>query len=156
MDLALWIANRDIEKLNKENIRVRFIGSRDGLNKKLIKAIENAEDKTKNNSAGELLLCFNYGGRREIVDACRKLIASKVEPKEIDDKKIEQYLYSNDVPDVDCLVRTSGEKRISNFMLWKSAYAELIFVDEYWPDFNKAKLEEVINEFSNRKRRFGA
>lgn len=155
MDLALWVAQKDLDRLNKEDIKVRFIGTKEGLSTKLVNAIENAENKTKNNKKGELLLCFNYGGRQEIIEVCKSIIKNGLPCDRINEDTIEQFLYSQSTPDIDCVVRTSGEKRISNFMLWKSAYAELIFVDEHWPDFSNKKLDEVLTEFSNRKRRFG-
>lgn len=155
MDLALKIAKKDVDELHKEDIRVVFLGSKDNLSDKLIVAINEAEQKTKNNKKATLGLCFNYGGWQEIVDATKKIIDLGILSSELTQEVFEQNLYSKDFPNLDLLIRTSGEHRISNFMLYKAAYAELIFVNKYWPDFTNADLDEAIEEFSHRKRRFG-
>lgn len=153
MDLALWYAKHEVAEVHKENIKVVFLGRKDGLSEKLIKAIENAESLTKNNVRGTLALCFNYGGQQEIVDAVNKIVQNST--KEITKEDIENNLYSPEIPSIDLLIRTSGEQRISNFMLWRAAYAELYFVTKHWPDFKEQDFDIAIKEFSKRDRRLG-
>jgi undecaprenyl diphosphate synthase len=153
MDLALHVAKNEVKSLHKEGIRVRFIGTKERLSSKLIKAIEDAEALTKNNTVGTVALCFNYGGKNEIIDAANKAIAagnSTLTPEDI-----EQNLYAPDIPDVDLVIRTSGEQRTSGFMLWRAAYAELLFTDKYWPDFNLEDLRLAVDSYNQRERRFG-
>lgn len=154
MDLALFVASSEVKELHKENIRVRFLGSKERLSAKLIKAIEKAEALTAKNSRGTVALCFNYGGYQEITDAASRAIQAgktKLTPEDI-----EQNLYASDVPPVDLIIRTSGEQRTSGFMLWRAAYAELYFTDKYWPDFTTRDLHDAIQWYGDRKRRFGA
>ena len=155
MDLALWIAKNEVKELNKEDIRVRFLGCNDNLSDKLIKAINDAEELTKNNTRGTVALCFNYGGHNEITNTVKSLIEKDIKPEEVTDDLIASNLYADDVPPVDLIVRTSGEQRISGFMLWRAAYAEFLFIEKNWPDFNVEDLEEVIDSYNNRERRFG-
>jgi len=155
MDLALKIAKKDIDELHSEGIRVVFLGSKDHLSGKLIVAINEAEQKTKDNKKATLGLCFNYSGRQEIVDATKKIIDIGISSNDVTEELFEQNLYSKDFPDLDLLIRTSGEHRISNFMLYRAAYAELIFLDKYWPDFTNSDLDEAIEIYNHRKRRFG-
>ncbi len=150
MDLALLLARNEVKELHKEQIKVEFLGSKDKLSPKLIGAIEAAEELTKDNKRGTLALCFNYGGHQEIADAVNKIGKTHVTSDEI-----EQNLYSPDLPPVDLVVRTSGEKRLSGFMLWRAAYAEFAFVDKFWPDFSEDDLDKVLEDYKNRERRFG-
>jgi undecaprenyl diphosphate synthase len=145
----------DIPILQKNNIRLLILGSRDNLRPKIIQAIEKAEAETASNTAGTLALCFNYGGQIEIVDAVKKIVQSGKKVDDISVELIENNLYKPEVPAVDLIVRTSGEQRISNFMLWRSAYSELMFVDKMWPDLTRHDVEEILEEYSNRSRRFG-
>ena len=153
MDLAMKIATSEVEELHKENIRVRFLGTKDRLSLKLIEAIEKAEAKTKDNTRGTVALCFNYGGQQEVADAVNRVLKSG--NKTVTANQIEDNLYAPDVPAVDFIIRTSGEQRISNFMLWRAAYSELKFVDKHWPDFSEADLDEALADYAGRKRRFG-
>jgi undecaprenyl diphosphate synthase len=155
LDLALWVATREVREVHKEGIRVRFLGRRDGLSDKLLSAIQKAEELTKDNIAGTLALCFNYGGQQEIVDAAQKLLSSAKNPNEISVETFNAALYAPDIPAMDLVIRTSGEQRLSNFMLWRAAYAELYFVKKHWPAFNEADFAEALAEFANRQRRFG-
>ncbi len=154
LNLALKIATKDVKELHKDNIRVIFIGSKDKLSTKLLQAIEKAEDLTKNNTLATVGLCFNYGGHNEIIDAVNKSIELK-NNQQITKRDFEQLLYSKDFPDLDLIIRTSGEMRLSGFMLYKAAYAELLFNQKLWPDFDKNDLIEAIEEYYNRTRRFG-
>jgi len=155
MSLVLKLLTSDLPILNKHNIRLLVLGSRDNLDKKIINAINEAESKTANNTAGTLAICFNYGGRLEIVDAFKKIIKSGANLEDIDEKMIEQNLYAPEVPSIDIVVRTSGEQRISNFMLWRSAYSEMMFMEKYWPDMEKKDVKLIIKEYNKRSRRFG-
>jgi undecaprenyl diphosphate synthase len=155
MKLLLWVAKNEIKELNKENIRVLFLGSEDRLSKDIIKAIRKAEETTKHNTGGTLLVCLNYGGQQEIVGAVNKILQTAPASKSVTIDDIEQNLYAPDVPPVDLLIRTSGEQRISNFMLWRAAYSELLFVDKHWPAFSEEDLKSALQEYAKRHRRFG-
>lgn len=155
MNLAYRMINRDLKEMHKKNIRFVWIGSEAGLSDKLIKILKEATETTKNNTRGTLAMCFNYGGKSEIVHAVKKLLNSGVNLEEITEEAIENNLYAPSIPPIDIMVRTSGEQRISNFMLWRVAYSELLFIKKHWPDFNENDLEFVITEYSKRKRRFG-
>jgi undecaprenyl diphosphate synthase len=155
MKLTMTVVTKDARKLIKENIRIVVLGIEDRVSPKLLKAIRQVEDDSKDNNGGTLALCFNYGGKCEIVDAMQRALAAGIKPELIDEKVIEDNLYHPDVPAVDLVVRTSGEQRLSNFMLWRIAYAELYFVKVHWPDFTVAELDKALEEFSRRNRRFG-
>jgi undecaprenyl diphosphate synthase len=156
--LRLYVA-RDLDKLAREGVRVRVIGERKGLQPDIAGIIENAEAETRHNDKLNLTIAFNYGGQDEIARAARRLAedvaAGKLAPEHIDPARFESYLDTADMPAPDMLIRTSGETRLSNFMLWQAAYTELVFVDVLWPDFNKAALEAAIDQFHRRDRRFG-
>jgi undecaprenyl diphosphate synthase len=157
--LRLYVA-RDLDKLVREGVRVRVIGERAGLQDDIAGIIENAEQRTRHHSKLTLTIAFNYGGQDEIVRAARKLAlgaaAGRIDAQSIDAAMFAQQLDAGDLPALDLLIRTSGEHRLSNFMLWQSAYAELVFVDVLWPDFDRAALAGAIAEFQRRERRFGA
>ena len=155
MELAHKLLTRDVAELHKENIRVLWLGSSDKVSVKLQKAIKNAEESTKNNTKGTLAICFNYGGSQEILDATKQLIDRGISADKVTTEVFESALYRPIVPKLDMVLRTSGEKRTSGFMLYRAAYAELIFVEKYWPDFTVKDLDEALNEFGRRKRRHG-
>ena len=155
MDLAHRLLTRDVKELKKENIKVVWLGSKRKVSKKLLKAIENAQQSTKNNTRGTLALCFNYGGQDELVDAARKLVAKGLNASEVTKAEFEKALYAPEIPPIDFLIRTSGEMRISGYMLYRVAYAELYFADKYWPDFTEQDLEKALKDYANRKRRIG-
>ncbi len=147
----LLLRRRD--ELNAKGVRIRFVGRRDWrIPRRLLKRIEETEAMTAHNSTLTLSIAFNYGSRAELVDAVRALNAEGIEPSE---EAISARLYDPEMPDVDLWVRTSGEHRISNFLLWQSAYAEFVFVDAYWPDFGRDQMFEAVTEFQRRTRRFG-
>lgn len=155
MSLLLWVAKNEVNELNKEDIRVRFLGSRERLGGKVVEAIDRAEEKTRGNTKGTLSLCLNYGGHQEIADAVRGIVASGIPTEDITPEVVAQHIYAPDIPPVDFVIRTSGEQRLSNFMLWRAAYSELYFADKHWPDFTEQDLDEALAEFARRKRRFG-
>lgn len=155
MKLLLWVAKHEVNELHKEGIRVRFAGAKDKLSTKVIQAIADAETKTKENDRGELILCLNYGGQQEIADAVKDIISLGIKTAEITPNLIAKHLYLPDVPPVDLVIRTSGEQRLSNFMLWRAAYSELLFVDKHWPAFTEEDLDSALTEYTSRIRRFG-
>jgi undecaprenyl diphosphate synthase len=155
----LLLRRRD--DLNERGVRVRFIGRRGGrVPGRLRRQIADAEELTHRNRRMTLTFAFNYGGRAELVDAARaigrEVEAGRLHPDKISDRTLARHLYAPDMPDPDLLVRTSGEFRISNYLLWELAYAELVFTDVLWPDFRRDHLFEAIREFQRRERRFGA
>jgi undecaprenyl diphosphate synthase len=156
MRLIIKILKNHLEKYNDRGIRVKVIGSREGLKDFVVKAIETAEERTKNNLRGTLVMCINYTGRQEIADACAKIVEQNIKPEDITEELLSQNMYEpEEIDDVDIIVRTSGEQRLSGFMLWRASYSELMFVDKYWPDFDTKDVDEIINEYSKRQRRFG-
>jgi len=149
------------DELNTKGVRVRFIGRRSGrVPRRVRQRIEETEELTRSNRRLTLTFAFNYGGRAEIVDAigaiARDVADGRLDPKRIDERVVRKHLYAPDMPDPDLLVRTSGEYRISNYLLWELAYAELVFTDVLWPDFRRADLFEAVAEFQRRERRFGS
>jgi len=147
---------RRVDELDKMGVRVRFSGRRDWrVPKRLLKRMDESIAQTEGNRKMTLTIAFNYGGRAEIVDAVRALAREGVAPDKIDEKAIHSKLYHPDTPDPDLVVRTSGEYRISNFLLWELAYSELVFTDVLWPDFRRQHLFDAIREFQRRDRRFG-
>lgn len=155
MGLTLKVLRADIPEFNKHNVRLKVIGAKEGVDQKILDAIDDAEVATANNTGGVFALCFNYGGQREIVDAVKKIVQAGTQASDITEELIAQNLYAPDVPPLDVVVRTSGEKRLSNFMLWRSAYSELIFLKKNWPDMTKEDVAAIMKEYAKRHRRFG-
>ena len=153
MKLFIRALTKDIKKLHENNVRVRVIGRREGLPEKLRQAIDESKELMKNNTGGTLNLAINYGGRPELVDAFKKIIANP--PKEITEELISQNLYTAGLPDPDLIIRTSGEQRLSGFLTWQSAYSELLFINHHWPEFSKEDFDAALADFANRQRRFG-
>jgi undecaprenyl diphosphate synthase len=160
MNFNRGLLRRRREELHRMNVRIRFIGRRDWrVPRSVLKEIRLSEDLTRHNTGTTLTIAFNYGGRKEIVDAVKTLAAEvaagRLKPDRIDEKAIARQLYAPDMPDPDLLIRTSGEMRISNFLLWEVAYSELWFTPVFWPDFNREHLYEAIRDYQKRDRRFG-
>lgn len=153
--LVLKMLTADLHFFIEEDVKLVILGTRDGLSQKIIDAIENAEAKTADGQAGTLALCFNYGGQIEIADAVKKIVQSGVKASEITPELISKNLYYPEIPPCDLIVRTSGEQRLSNFMLWRAAYSEFIFLDKNWPDMTKDDVSAILDEYANRNRRFG-
>ena len=147
--------DREFPDLVEQGVRVRFIGRRDRAPEELRRKMAALERQTEENDRLRLWIAFDYGGRAELVEAARKLVESGVEPREIDENVLAEYLYATDMPDPDLLIRTSGELRISNFLLWQIAYTELVFLDRLWPDFSPRDLEDALLAYARRRRRFG-
>jgi len=156
MNFNRGLLERRQHELHADGVRIVFSGRRDWrVPKGVASRMDEAAELTKNNKDLTLNIAFNYGGRAEIVDAVRELVNDKVPAKKIDEKKIRERLYHPELPDLDLVVRTSGEYRISNFLLWEMAYSELIFTDVLWPDFRREDLYTAIEEYQRRERRFG-
>jgi undecaprenyl diphosphate synthase len=146
---------RELPDLAEQGVRIRFIGRRDRAPEDLRRRMASTEDRTELNSRLGLWIAFDYGGRAELVQAARRIAESGVDPREIDENVLAANLYAPELPDPDLLIRTSGEVRVSNFMLWQLAYAELVFVDLHWPDFDGEALRSAIEDYASRRRRFG-
>jgi undecaprenyl diphosphate synthase len=146
---------RELPDLAEQGVRVRFIGRRDRAPAELRARMEAMEDRTELNTRLNLWIAFDYGGRAELVEATRRLVESGVDPREVDENLISANLYAPELPDPDLLIRTSGELRVSNFLLWQLAYAELVFVDKLWPDFDERDLRAALADYARRRRRFG-
>jgi undecaprenyl diphosphate synthase len=159
MGLLRHYLRNELDELRRNGARLRVIGNREGLASDIVRDISDAESLTRGNSRIPENICINYGARAEILQAIRSLArqveAGELSSDRIDEDRFESALLTSGVPDPDLLIRTSGEQRISNFMLWQCAYAELVFVDTLWPDFGKEHLEQAIAEFRRRERRYG-
>lgn len=164
VDDLMWLLRRFLQsetaRLHEKNVLIRIIGDRSTFSSDIVRLIEHSEQMTSGNDGLHLTAALSYGGRQEIVEAARALandVASgRVSPDDIDADRFSSYLATADIPDPDLLIRTSGEQRISNFLLWQIAYTELVFSDVLWPDFDREHLESAIDEFNGRERRFGA
>jgi undecaprenyl diphosphate synthase len=160
MGLLRHYLRSEIADLHAKGARLRVIGDRQRFDPDIVALIANAEALTRENDRLNLTLAISYGGRDEIVAAARAIAAEaaagRIDPARVDARALAERLFTADLPDPDVVIRTSGEKRLSNFLLWQSAYAELVFVDKFWPDFGKADLEDAIREFHRRERRYGA
>ena len=155
MDIFAETIERELPDLTQQGVCVRFIGRRDRAPEELRRRMAAMEDRTELNSRLNLWVAFDYGGRAELVEAARRLVESGVEAQEIDENVFAANLYAPELPDPDLVIRTSGELRVSNFLLWQLAYAELTFVDKLWPDFGPRDLQQALSEYASRRRRFG-
>lgn len=153
MDLLGQTIKNELLEMHKNNVVISFIGDTTKLSDNLQKILANAVETTKNNTGVNLQIAFNYGSRSEIVNAVEKIVNSGI--KDISEEVITRHLYTSNIPDPDLLIRTGGEMRLSNYLLWQIAYSEFIVVPEFWPDFDKQKLAECIEQFNNRNRRWG-
>lgn len=164
VDDLMWLLKRylqsEIAELHRNNVRMRVIGERSRLAPDIVRLIEDAETTTAENDRLTFTIALNYGGRQEIVEASRRLAenvaAGLLAPNDIDADTFAQHLSAPDIPDPDLLIRTSGEKRISNFLLWQCSYSELVFIDRLWPDFSGEDLADAVREYQRRERRYGA
>lgn len=156
MELLNIYLTQDLQALIEDGVRFRVIGDRERLPQKNQTIIETAEELTSNGRGLTLVTALSYGGRDEILRAARKAMASGISPEDLDEKKFGKLLDTEDLPSVDLIIRTSGEKRLSNFMLWQGAYAEMYFTDTLWPDFTREEFLQAIQDYQKRDRRFGA
>ena len=154
MRLFGYYLRRKVEEIKSMNVRIRFCGRKDRIPEDLLKQMQWAEDYTKDGKELDFILCLNYGGRAEILDAVNSLIASKPESP-VTEEDLRKHFYLPDVPDPDLIIRTSGELRLSNFWLWESAYSEYYFTSIHWPDFNENELDKALSDYSGRERRYG-
>lgn len=155
MNILEEVIDTELEELNEEGVQLRHIGRLDGLAEVLQKKVRHAVELTKDNDRLILNVAFNYGGRDEIVHAIRAIIEDGVPAEEVDEALVDQYLYTAKSPDPDLIIRTSGELRISNFLIWQAAYAEWYITPTYWPDFDREELYKALSEYAHRERRFG-
>ncbi len=146
---------REIDEMHRRGVRIVVSGRRDGLSQRMRDRIEEAMNRTARNTNGVLNVCLNYGGRAELVDSVRKLVEEGVPSEQIDEAAIAAHLYNPELPDPDLIIRTAGESRVSNFLLWQSAYSEMLVSDTLWPDFGVDDLKAAISEYNSRVRRFG-
>jgi undecaprenyl diphosphate synthase len=153
--LTVRLVQADLHELIERQIRFRHLGTKEGLPDKVVKALVSAEEKTQHLTRGTVCACFNYGGQREIADAARQCVEDGLKPEDINEQAIADRLYAPDIPPVDMIVRTSGEQRLSNFMLWRAAYSEFLFIDKLWPAMTKDDVIAIIEEYGARHRRFG-
>lgn len=152
--LAITLTN-ELAEMHSEGVVINFIGDISKLSDKLQKILANSVETTKNNTGVHLQIAFNYGARDEIVHAVKSILEKGVKSEDITEEMISENLYTKNIPDPDLLIRTGGEKRISNYLLWQIAYSEILVTDEYWPEFGRDSLAEAVEEFKNRQRRFG-
>lgn len=156
MGLVLRLLTSDLRLFADHNIRLRILGARDEqVSEKILRAIDDAEAQTAENTGGTLAVCFNYGGQIEIAEACKKIVQAGISAEDITPELISQHVYDPEIPPCDMIVRTSGEQRLSNFMLWRAAYSELLFLEKLWPDMTADDVREVIATYQARQRRFG-
>lgn len=155
LEIVDEVIRAEVDELHREDIRLRHIGRLDRLPKELRRSICESIELTKHNSRMTLCVAFDYGGRAEIVDAVRSMIADKVKAEDVSEDLLRQYMYTSEMPDPDLIIRTSGEQRLSNFLIWQAAYAEYYTTPVYWPDFDEAEVDKALEAFGARKRRFG-
>ena len=160
MGLLRIYLRRELKELHRNDVRIRFIGEWRSLASDIVKLIEGAEEKTKENTGLTLVIAVNYGAHSEIVGATRRIAAAiqdgSMDLDDIDEASFSRYLHTDGIPDPDLVIRTSGEQRLSNFLLWQAGYSELVFMDVLWPDFTKYCLQQALDEFYRRERRYGA
>jgi len=160
MSLLRHYLRGEVAELHRNNVRVRVIGDRERLAPDIVSLIDNTEALTAGNTGLVLSVALSYGGRAEIAGAARRIaeaaVAGRLSPDQVDETVFARYLLTADVPDPDLVIRTSGEQRLSNFLLWQTAYSEFVFLDTLWPDFTKTDLERALSEFHGRERRYGA
>lgn len=155
MDLLEKGLRNELNEFQSKGLRIRVLGRREGLRPSVLEAIQIGEAQTAKNTKATLCICLNYGGRFEIVDAVKKLVADGVPADQIDEAAITSRLYWADMPEPDLIIRTSGEERLSGFLLWESAYSELYWTPKHWPDFDEAELDKALEAFAARQRRYG-
>ncbi len=155
MRLIIKFLDVYMQEINENEIKIVHVGSREGLPKSVLNAIDKAVEKTSKNSRGVFALCINYGGQQEIVDAAKKLLRQNINPRQLTVQDFKKVLYEPELPELDLVIRTSGEYRSSGFMLWRAAYAEYVFIDKYWPEMTKQDLKFALLYYARRQRRFG-
>jgi undecaprenyl diphosphate synthase len=155
MEIFVETIERELPDLQRQGVHTRFIGRRDRASGELQAKMAALEEETEGRERLQLWIAFDYGGRAEIVEATRRIVEEGLDPRDIDENAIGSRLYAPEMPEPDLLIRTSGELRVSNFLLWQLAYTELVFVDTLWPDFGERQLRQALVEYAGRRRRFG-
>jgi undecaprenyl diphosphate synthase len=155
LNILETVIDRELAELHKNGVQLRHLGSLDGLSPELRDKVQHAIELTRQNKRLILNVAFNYGGRQELVQAFRRMVEEGVTPEQIDETLIDRYLYTAGLPDPDLIIRTSGEMRVSNFLIWQGAYAEYYVTPAYWPDFDKEELRQALEAYARRERRFG-
>lgn len=155
MSILERVIDRELKELDANGVQIRHLGRLEGVSERLQRKIKEALEVTAHNDRLILNVAFNYGGRAELVDAIRKMIADGVSAEQVDEATLNRYLYTSGLPDPDLIIRTSGELRVSNFLLWQGAYAEYYITPTYWPDFDRKELIKALEHYSRRERRFG-
>ncbi|MBH52401.1 MAG: isoprenyl transferase [Chloroflexi bacterium] len=155
IELLASVIDRETKELHKQNIRIKHLGRTENLSQNLQRSIQKAVEITKNNIGLTLNVAFDYGGRNELLEAAKNIIREKVNPDLLDETSFEKYLYSSGIPDPDLIIRTAGEMRLSNFLLWQTAYSEYYFTKTLWPDFDEIDMDKALSEYYKRKRQFG-
>ena len=155
MTLIVRAFKADLHVFIDNNIRLKIIGSREKLSDRVNKILDESERRTSSMTGGTFVVCLNYGGQAEIADACKKIVQAGTSVDDITPELIAEHLYAPEIPPIDLVVRTSGEQRLSNFMLWRAAYSEFLFLDKFWPDMTKHDVASILEEYSRRSRRFG-
>jgi undecaprenyl diphosphate synthase len=155
MDIVEQVIDRELSELHKNGVRLRHVGRLEGISRPLQAKVRRATELTQNNDRLILNVAFNYGGKAELLDAIKRMIADGLRPEDIDEERVTSYLYTAGLPDPDMIIRTGNECRISNFMLWQGAYSEYYFTPVLWPDFDKEELRKALEDYARRERRFG-
>jgi undecaprenyl diphosphate synthase len=155
MTILEQVIERELSELDAQGVQIRHVGRTEGISPRLLKKIQRAVEKTRHNDTVILNVAFNYGGRQEIIDAIQRLMRDGYQADQLDDALISRYLYTAGQPDPDLIIRTSGEQRLSNFLIWQGAYAEYYVTPTYWPDFDEAELQKALDHYATRERRFG-
>ena len=155
IDILSEVVRREVENLHRQGVRIRHLGRLDRLSPQLQKAIRDSVELTKDNRGMTLSVAFDYGGRDEILNAVRRIVADDISPEEISEEVFRRYLHTGELPDPDLIIRTAGEMRMSNFLLWQSAYAEYYATSVLWPDFDETEVAKALAAYSQRQRRFG-
>jgi undecaprenyl diphosphate synthase len=155
MDIVEQVIDRELSELHKNGVRLRHVGRLEGISRPLQAKVRRATELTQNNDRLVLNVAFNYGGKAELLDAIKRMIADGLRPEDIDEERVTSYLYTAGLPDPDMIIRTGNECRISNFMLWQGAYSEYYFTPVLWPDFDKEELRKALEDYARRERRFG-
>ena len=155
LELLERVIQEQVPRLHKKNVRILHLGDLRRLPGRLVESVERALELTRHNTGLTICVGFNYGGRAEIVEAVRQIVAQGVRPEEVTEEMVRSHLFLPDVPDPDLIIRTAGEQRLSNFMLWQAAYSEMYYTDTFWPDFGRAEVEKALEWYQQRQRRFG-
>lgn len=155
MRILEMVIDKELKELHAEGVQIRHIGELDGIEPRLARKVSEACDYTRDNTRLILNVAFNYGGRDEIVHAVQQIVRDGITPEDITEETISSYIYTSDLPDPDFIIRTSGEFRLSNFLIWQGAYSEIYTTETYWPDFDKVEFYKALVEYGNRRRRFG-